>query len=49
VQNYALFILFSVLVIGLLVGAVAGAQWTLLVVALIAVSTIAAFAVGAKL
>jgi len=49
VQNYALFILFSVLVIGLLVGAVAGAQWTLLVVALITVSTIAAFAVGAKL
>jgi len=49
VQNYALFILFSVLVIGLLVGVVAGAQWTLLVVALIAVSTVAAFAVGARL
>ncbi len=49
VQNYALFILFSVLVIGLLVGAVAGAQWTLLVVALVAVSTITAFAVGARL
>ena len=49
VQNYALFIMFSVLMIGILVGAVAGAQWALLVIALIAFTTIAAFAVGAKL
>ena len=45
VQNYALFILISVLVIGIIVGA----QYTFLVVALIALVTVAAFAVGAKL
>jgi NADH-quinone oxidoreductase subunit L len=45
VQNYALFILLSVLVIGVIVGA----QYAFLVFALIAVATIAAFAVGSRL
>jgi NADH-quinone oxidoreductase subunit L len=45
VQNYALFILISVLVIGVIVGA----QYTFLVIALIAVITLATFAVGARL
>ena len=45
VQNYALFILLAVLVIGVIVGA----QYAFLVVALVAVITIAAFAVGVKL
>ncbi|MDQ4105746.1 MAG: hypothetical protein M3157_01025, partial [Actinomycetota bacterium] len=49
VQNYALFILLSVLVIGVIVGAVAGAAYTVLVVALIAIVTLAAFSVGARL
>ena len=44
-QNYVLFTLISVLVIGVIVGA----QYTFLVVALIALVTVAAFAVGAKL
>jgi NADH-quinone oxidoreductase subunit L len=44
-HNYALFILLSVLIIGVIVGA----QYTFLVVALVAVITIAAFAVGARL
>jgi NADH-quinone oxidoreductase subunit L len=45
VQNYALFILLSVLIIGVIVGA----QYAFLVVALVAVITIAAVAVGARL
>ncbi len=45
VQNYALFILLSVLVIGVIVGA----QYAVMVVGLIAVITIAAFAVGVRL
>jgi hypothetical protein len=44
-QNYVLFTLISVLVIGVIVGA----QYTFLVAALIALVTVAAFAVGAKL
>ena len=45
VQNYALFILLAVLVIGVIVGA----QYAVMVVGLIAVITIAAFAVGVRL
>jgi NADH-quinone oxidoreductase subunit L len=45
VQNYALFILLSVLIIGVIVGA----QYAVMVVGLIALITIAAFAVGARL
>jgi NADH-quinone oxidoreductase subunit L len=45
VQNYALFILLSVLIIGVIVGA----QYAALVVGLIALATIAAFAVGTRL
>ena len=45
VQNYALFILLAVLVIGIIVGA----QYAVMVVALIVVITIAAFAVGVRL
>jgi NADH-quinone oxidoreductase subunit L len=45
VQSYALFILLSVLIIGVIVGA----QYAFLVVALVAVITIAAVAVGARL
>jgi len=45
VQNYALFILLSVLVIGVIVGA----QYAFLVVALVAFVTIAAVAVGGRL
>ena len=45
VQNYALFILLSVLIIGVIVGA----QYAFLVAALVAVITIAAVAVGARL
>jgi NADH-quinone oxidoreductase subunit L len=45
VQNYALFILLSVLIIGVIVGA----QYAVMVVGLIALVTIAAFAVGARL
>jgi NADH-quinone oxidoreductase subunit L len=45
VQNYALFILLSVLVIGIIVGA----QYAVMVVGLIVVVTAAAFAVGARL
>jgi NADH-quinone oxidoreductase subunit L len=45
VQNYALFILLSVLVISIL----AGAQYAAIVVGLIALVTITAFAVGARL
>src|SRR5215204_5158447 len=45
VQNYALFILLSVLVIGVIVGA----QYAVLVVGLIALVTITAFAVGTRL
>jgi NADH-quinone oxidoreductase subunit L len=45
VQNYALFILVSVLVIGVIVGA----QYAVIVVGLIALATIAAFAVGTRL
>ncbi len=45
VQSYALFILLSVLVIGVLVGA----QLAFLVVALVAGITLAAVAVGARL
>ncbi len=45
VQNYALFILLSVLILGVIVGA----QYAFLVVALVAVITIAAVAVGARL
>ena len=49
VQNYALFILLSVLVLGVIVGAIAGAQYAFLMVALIAVVTLTAVAVGARL
>ena len=45
VQNYALFILLSVLIIGVIVGA----QYAFLVAALVAVITIAAVAVGVRL
>jgi NADH-quinone oxidoreductase subunit L len=45
VQNYALFILLSVLIIGVIVGA----QYAAIVVGLIALATIAAFAVGTRL
>jgi NADH-quinone oxidoreductase subunit L len=45
VQNYALFILLSVLIIGV----IAGAQYAVIVVGLIALVTIAAFAVGTRL
>jgi NADH-quinone oxidoreductase subunit L len=45
VQNYALFILLSVLIIGIIVGA----QYAFLVFALIVVATAAAFAVGSRL
>jgi len=45
VQNYALFILLSVLIIGVIVGA----QYAVLVVGLIALVTITAFAVGTRL
>jgi NADH-quinone oxidoreductase subunit L len=45
VQNYALFILLAVLVMGVIVGE----QYVVMVVGLIAVVTIAAYAVGAKL
>jgi NADH-quinone oxidoreductase subunit L len=45
VQSYALFILLSVLVIGV----IAGAQYAAIVVGLIALVTITAFAVGARL
>ncbi|HET7272635.1 MAG TPA: NADH-quinone oxidoreductase subunit L [Rubrobacter sp.] len=45
VQNYALFILLSVLIIGVIVGA----QYAVIMVGLIALVTIAAFAVGARL
>ncbi len=45
VQNYALFILLSVLIIGI----IAGAQYAFLVFAIIALITIAAFAVGSRL
>ncbi len=44
-QNYALFILVSILVLGVVVGA----QYTFLVVALIAGIALAAVAVGARL
>jgi NADH-quinone oxidoreductase subunit L len=45
VQNYALFILLSVLIIGV----IAGAQYAVIVVGLIALVTVAAFAVGTRL
>jgi NADH-quinone oxidoreductase subunit L len=45
VQNYALFILLAVLVIGVIVGA----QYAAMVIGLIAIITIAAFAVGVRL
>jgi NADH-quinone oxidoreductase subunit L len=45
VQAYALFILLSVLIIGV----IAGAQYAVMVVGLIALITVAAFAVGARL
>src|SRR5215212_3383547 len=45
VQNYALFILLSVLIIGVVVGA----QYAVIVVGLIVLITVAAFAVGARL
>jgi NADH-quinone oxidoreductase subunit L len=45
VQNYALFILLSVLIIGVIVGA----QYAFLVFALIVLATAAAFAVGSRL
>ncbi|MCA1848441.1 MAG: hypothetical protein LC704_05525, partial [Actinobacteria bacterium] len=45
VQNYALVILISVLVLGIIVGA----QFAFLMVAVIALITITAFAVGARL
>ena len=45
VQNYALFILLSVLIIGI----IAGAQYAFLVFAIIALITITAFAVGSRL
>jgi NADH-quinone oxidoreductase subunit L len=45
VQTYALFILLSVLVIGMIVGA----QYTFIVLALVALFSIAAAAVGGRL
>ncbi len=45
VQAYALFILLSVLIIGVIVGA----QYAVMVVGLIVLITVAAFAVGARL
>src|SRR5919107_283680 len=45
VQSYALFILLSVLIIGV----IAGAEYAVLVVGLIVLATIAAFAVGSRL
>jgi hypothetical protein len=45
VQNYALAILISVLILGIIVGA----QYAFLVVAIVALVTITAFAVGARL
>jgi NADH-quinone oxidoreductase subunit L len=45
VQNYALFILLSVLIIGIIVGA----QYAVMVVGLIVLITVTAFAVGARL
>jgi NADH-quinone oxidoreductase subunit L len=48
-QNYALFIFLSVLILGVIVGAVAGAQYAFLVVALIVVATLTAVAVGVRL
>ena len=45
VQSYALFILLSVLIIGVIVGA----QYAAIVVGVIALATIAAFAVGSRL
>jgi NADH-quinone oxidoreductase subunit L len=45
VQSYALFILLSVLIIGVIVGA----QYAVMVVGLIALATVAAFAVGTRL
>ena len=45
VQNYALFILLSVLIIGIVVGA----QYAVIMVALIILITVAAFAVGTRL
>jgi NADH-quinone oxidoreductase subunit L len=45
VQNYALFILLSVLIIGV----IAGAQYAFLVFAIIVLITITAFAVGSRL
>ena len=45
VQSYALFILLSVLIIGVIVGA----QYAAMVVGVIALATIAAFAVGTRL
>ena len=45
VQSYALFILLSVLIIGVIVGA----QYAVIVVGVIALVTVAAFAVGARL
>jgi NADH-quinone oxidoreductase subunit L len=45
VQNYALFILLSVLIIGVIVGA----QYAFLVFALIVLATVTAFAVGSRL
>ena len=49
VQNYALFILLSVLIIGIIVGAVGGAQYAILVVAAIVILTLATFALGVRL
>ncbi len=49
VQNYMLFILLSVLVIGIIVGAIGGAQSAVLVVGGIAALTLLTFAVGARL
>ena len=45
VQNYALFILLSVLIIGI----IAGAQYAFLVFAIIVLITVTAFAVGSRL
>ena len=45
VQSYALFILLSVLIIGVIVGA----QYAAIVVGVIALATITAFAVGSRL
>ena len=45
VQNYALFILLSVLIIGIVVGA----QYAVIMVGLIILITVAAFAVGTRL